>query len=275
VSFHSDPDMRADLRKPFPPHLISKLPATSKRPALDYVGHAAVTDRLNHAAPDWTYHVDPVEVVFTDGTKHVVAVMGTLTIGGVSRVEAGAVDSPSTYGQELKEAISDFIRRGAMRFGVALDLWAKEDLTSEPTATRTSHLGGGSDNAGTGATQESPPASVPAPSVGTGTPQERAREGAASKPDEAPPVSTSSAGEVGTAPAEATGTEAEVAGEGTEASVPATPEQRTRLLAVYKKPSEAKSKAVQLFDRFEKIGDVLISDLTSSEVESLILAAAS
>jgi len=65
-----------------------------------------------------------------------------------------------------------------------------------------------------------------------------------------------------------------VAGEGTEASAPATPEQRTRLLAVYKKPSEAKAKAVQLFDRFEKVGDVLIADLTSSEVESLILAAA-
>jgi len=248
VSFHSDPDMRADLRKPFPPHLISKLPATSKRPALDYVGHAAVTDRLNHAAPDWTYTVEPVTVVDGGGTPHVVAVLGTLTVGGVSRTEAGAVDSFSSYGQELKEAISDFIRRGAMRFGVALDLWAKEDLTSEPTATRTSHLGGGSENAGTGATHGSPPASVPAPS---------------------------SAGEAGTAPAEASGTEAEGAGEGPGASVPATPEQRTRLLAVYgQRPAKAKAKAVEMFDRFEKIGDVLIADLTSSEVEELILEAA-
>ena len=148
----------------------------------------------------------------------------------------------SAVGRAIVFALAADVRRG---IASADEVRARRD--SEPTATRTSHLGGGSGNAGTGATQESPPASVPAPS---------------------------SAGEVGTAPVEASGMEVEVAGEGTEASAPATPEQRTRLLAVYKKPSEAKAKAVQLFDRFEKVGDVLIADLTSSEVESLILAAA-
>jgi len=124
----------AHLREPFERKLISKLPATTKRPALDYVGHAAVTDRLNRYAPGWSYHVEPVVVGFDDG-PHVVAVFGEMTVCGVSRQEVGAVDSPSTYGQELKEAISDFIRRAAMRFGVALDLWSKEDLTSgTPTA---------------------------------------------------------------------------------------------------------------------------------------------
>jgi len=219
-----DAAVQAALRKPFPASEISKLPATAKRPALDYVSHAAVTNRLIDAAPGWTYTVEPVVVHggiedgkfvtndFGGGLPHVVAVFGSMTIGGVTRQEVGAVDSFSSYGQELKEAISDFIRRGAMRFGVALDLWAKEDLTSEPTATRTSHLGGGSDNAGTGATHGSPPASVPAPSAGPNP---------ALVPAAGP--APSSAGEAGTAPAEAPGTEAEVAGEGIGASVPATP----------------------------------------------------
>ena len=60
------------LRQPFPPHQISKLPKPLKRDApkgkcnecggwhglpavhLDYVGHAALTDRLLDADPAWT-----------------------------------------------------------------------------------------------------------------------------------------------------------------------------------------------------------------------------
>jgi hypothetical protein len=129
LSYLDDPKMRTSLREPFPPEQISKLPATAKRPALDYVGHAAVTDRLNHACPDWSYSVDPITVEGNDGWPHVIGVFGSMTIGGVTRQEVGAVDSPSSYGQEMKEAISDFIRRGAMRFGVAIDLWSKEDLS--------------------------------------------------------------------------------------------------------------------------------------------------
>jgi hypothetical protein len=171
-----DAAARAALRKPFPKEQIGKLPATQKRPALDYVGHAPVTQRLNEAAPDWTYSIERVEVRGTiqrdgderrfvtdpDGLPHVIAVFGTMTIGGVSRQEVGEVDSFSTYGNELKNAISDFIRRGAMRFGVALDLWSKEDLTSE------SHNGGASTEIrteGAGA-QAPPPASAPSPPSG-------------------------------------------------------------------------------------------------------------
>src|SRR6266540_4864150 len=144
-----DAATRDALRKPFQPNEISKLPGTAKRPPLDYVGHAAVTNRLNNAAPDWTYTIERVEVRGSiervgderrfvsseDGLPHVVAVFGTMTIGGVTRQEVGEVDSFTTYGLELKNAISDFIRRGAMRFGVALDLWSKEDLFSEPLDT--------------------------------------------------------------------------------------------------------------------------------------------
>jgi len=142
MTYADDAKMRQGLRAPFPPEQIGKLPATAKRPELDYCGHAAVTDRLNKEAPDWSYSISPVVVRGTitgegrdrrfvpdeTGLPHVMAVFGTMTVGGVTRQEVGDVESFTTYGDELKKAISDFIRRGAMRFGVALDLWSKEDL---------------------------------------------------------------------------------------------------------------------------------------------------
>jgi hypothetical protein len=59
------------------------------------------------------------------GTDGEFWVRGTMTIGGITRVEFGDGSNP-------KEAIGNFIRRGAMRFGVAIDLWAREELESEP-----------------------------------------------------------------------------------------------------------------------------------------------
>lgn len=106
------------LRKPFPKDLIGKVPATAKRPALDFVGHAAVTDRLNRCAPGWSFSID--ERFEAGGDCWVQA---TLTIDDISRSEYG--DGP-----DPKQAVSNALRRAAMRFGVALDLWSKEDLES-------------------------------------------------------------------------------------------------------------------------------------------------
>lgn len=130
--FAENTELREGLRRPFDAKLINKLPATPKRPPLDYVGHAAVTDRLNKEAPGWTYEIVRfVEIggdVSADGLPHLMAVYGYMKIGNVVRYEVGEADGVAEYGRELKGAMSDFIRRAAMRFGVALDMWAKEDL---------------------------------------------------------------------------------------------------------------------------------------------------
>jgi hypothetical protein len=112
----------ARLREKFPPEMIGKLPATGKRPALDFVGHAAVTDRLNRWAPGWSYTVDEV---FTHGGDF--WIRGTMVIGGIRRVEFGDGANP-------KEAIGNFIRRAAMRYGVAIDLWSREELAESTSA---------------------------------------------------------------------------------------------------------------------------------------------
>lgn len=146
------------LREPFDKALVGKLPRTTCRDCaespskvcgrhhkskcqicgawitdahmhLDYVGHAAVTERLLQVDPDWTWEPMTLE---QDGTPRIInrgrdAVMWIrLTVGGVRRIGAGIVSSTAV---ELeKQLISDAIRNAAMRFGVALDLWSKEGL---------------------------------------------------------------------------------------------------------------------------------------------------
>jgi hypothetical protein len=140
------------LRAPFPPEQVGKLPKPTKKenprghcdvcggyhglPAvhLDYVGHAAVTDRLLTVDPEWTW--EPVAVgpngepLTVDGGLWI-----RLTVAGVTRYGFG----DSSMGHGPKEMIGDAIRNAAMRFGVGLDLWAKEGLhAEEKTEPRTS-----------------------------------------------------------------------------------------------------------------------------------------
>lgn len=147
------------LKHPFDRKQISKLPASDKRPALDYVNHAHVTNRLNQYAPDWSYTVD--EIVTENGECWV---RGTMTIYGASRVEFGKGKNPL-------EAMSHFIRRAAMRFGVATDLWAKEDFEDaddSATASKPSRDRGGPSPAPVIQSAATPPAVAEA----TPTPEE-------------------------------------------------------------------------------------------------------
>jgi hypothetical protein len=87
---------------------------------LDYVGHAATTSRLLEVDPEWTWEPMAVgpngEPLMTNGGLWI-----RLTVCGVTRIGFGDGKNP-------KEIIGDAIRNAAMRFGVALDLWSKEDL---------------------------------------------------------------------------------------------------------------------------------------------------
>lgn len=152
-------DPLALLRRPFPANQISKLPkptagrdvmdkipkancavcggyhATSRIIHLDYVGHAALTDRLLDTDPMWTWE----PVAFRDGLPALDANGGLwikLTVCGVTRLGYGSADGKKG-GDAVKELIGDALRNAAMRFGAALDLWHKGDLhaaDAEPEA---------------------------------------------------------------------------------------------------------------------------------------------
>jgi hypothetical protein len=146
----------ANLRSPFPPNQISKLPKETKaqideRKAnrssafkcpvcggwhhrgavhLDYVGHAALTDRLLDTDLEWSW--EPLALT-SEGLPAFDRTGGLwikLTILGVSRLGYGAADGKSG-GDAVKEIIGDALRNAAMRFGAALDLWHKGDLHSD------------------------------------------------------------------------------------------------------------------------------------------------
>lgn len=148
------------LRKPFEPNQISKLPKqqswmTQKKEEykncnvcggyhhpkavhLDYVGHAALTDRLLDCDPNWNWE----PVAFDANGAPMLDQNGgmwiKLTVCGVSRYGYGHPDGKKG-GDAIKEVIGDALRNAAMRFGAALDLWHKgvlhmdDDDLPEPT----------------------------------------------------------------------------------------------------------------------------------------------
>lgn len=136
------------MREPFPAHQISKMCRSTKKdnakgkctkcngwhglPAiqLDYVGHAALTDRLLSADPAWQWEPlavgsDGYPVIDRDGGMWI-----KLTVCGVTRYGYGDAQGKSG-GDAMKERIGDALRNAAMRFGAALDLWHKGDLHVE------------------------------------------------------------------------------------------------------------------------------------------------
>jgi hypothetical protein len=127
-------DQAAALREPFPPEKIGKLPRGGV--VLDFVGHAATTDRLLQVDPEWTWTPVAHDERGLPRLDEHGGLWINLTVCGVTRLgygDAGTKTGPNA----VKEAIGDAIRNAAMRFGVALDLWAKEDLSKTPRSVST------------------------------------------------------------------------------------------------------------------------------------------
>lgn len=146
----------AKLRAPFPAHQISKLPKPTKaqtdalkqdfqkgircklcgawhHPAvvhLDYVGHAALTDRLLDVDPQWSWEPLALDENGLPRLDESGGLWIRLTVCGITRLGYGHADQKQNAdaGARLKEVIGDGLRNSAIRFGAALDLWHKGDL---------------------------------------------------------------------------------------------------------------------------------------------------
>lgn len=155
------------LREPFHESKISKLPKPTKKQTedvrrdyklgircklcggwhhkdvvhLDYVGHAALTDRLLTVDPFWNWdfaysNENGTPIIDQNGGFWI-----KLTVCGVTRLGYGDAQGKSG-GDAMKECIGDALRNAAMRFGCALDLWHKGSLhddqesNNEPTQQR-------------------------------------------------------------------------------------------------------------------------------------------
>jgi hypothetical protein len=121
------------LRAPFAKEQIQKLPTGGLQ--LDYVSHAWVTDRLLQVDPTWNWE----PVAFDDNGLPKFDNNGglwiKLTVCGVTRYGYGEPQGRDKFDM-TKGAIGNAIRNAAMRFGVALDLWAKEAPAETKTAPK-------------------------------------------------------------------------------------------------------------------------------------------
>jgi hypothetical protein len=148
----------AKLRVPFPPEQVQALPKilcgdcsrsrtkvcdnprhakskcqtcdsyiTQSHIHLDYVGHAELTNRLLDVDPLWDWEPLALDDRGLPAFDSNGGLWIRLTVCGKTRLGYG--DSQGKQGPNaVKEAIGDALRNAAMRFGAALDLWAKSDL---------------------------------------------------------------------------------------------------------------------------------------------------
>ena len=113
------------LREPFPKSAIGKLPKAGLQ--LDFVGHAAVTQRLLEVDPEWSWEPAGFDDQGLPAFDEHGGLWIRLTVCGVTRYGYGEPQGGDVYDRR-KGAIGNAIRNAAMRFGVALDLWSKDDI---------------------------------------------------------------------------------------------------------------------------------------------------
>jgi hypothetical protein len=176
----------AKLREPFPAHQISTLPKPYKKdspkgkcnecggyhglPAvhLDYVGHAALTDRLLDTDIEWTWEPLSVTPEGLPAFDRNGGLWIKLTVAGVTRLGYGHAGAKQG-GDAVKEIIGDALRNAAMRFGAALDLWHKGDLHQESEADDDGGIS--EDNSGDGKVSRPDPATHTAQDRGDQQPE--------------------------------------------------------------------------------------------------------
>ena len=101
---------------------------------LDYVGHAALTDRLLDTDLAWNWEPMATDDRGFPAFDQHGGMWIKLTVCGVTRLGYGHADGKQG-GNAIKEAIGDALRNAAMRFGAALDLWHKGDLHLDDDAS--------------------------------------------------------------------------------------------------------------------------------------------
>lgn len=129
--------------------LISKFPSNAGEKAnLPFVGHTAITAILNEQDPEWKWEPmarDQNGMPLLDANG---GLWGYMTVHGKTLPEYGAAYTAIELGDktnkgreytkqnivdahqnDVMSAIANFLCRGAMRFGIAIDMWAKVDLS--------------------------------------------------------------------------------------------------------------------------------------------------
>ena len=97
---------------------------------VEYIEWHTVADILDEIAPNWTHSVKDIRAI-----GEIMTVTVAITIDGITREGIGTGRARSETG--IKKAEHDALKRAAVKFGIARDLYKRENYTSEPeTETR-------------------------------------------------------------------------------------------------------------------------------------------
>jgi hypothetical protein len=86
---------------------------------VEYVEWHAVADILDRVTPDWSHAVRDIKQI-----GNIVAVTAAITIDGITREGIGTGDALSEMG--IKKAEHDALKRAAVKFGIARELYQRE-----------------------------------------------------------------------------------------------------------------------------------------------------
>src|SRR5687768_4283176 len=116
-------DTLRELRKHVDPNLVRQREGWRDRNGtirtVDYIEWHTVADILDETAPNWAHSVKDIRT-FGD----VIAVTVAISINGVTREGIGTGYAGSEMG--IKKAEHDALKRAAVKFGIARDLYKKE-----------------------------------------------------------------------------------------------------------------------------------------------------
>jgi hypothetical protein len=127
-----------ELRKNVDPELVKQREGWRDRNGnthyVDYVEWHTVADILDETAPNWSHAVKDIRQI-----GDIFTVTVAITIDGVTREGIGTGTAESELG--IKKAEHDALKRAAVKFGIARDLYKKESDTIEregavPTPTQ-------------------------------------------------------------------------------------------------------------------------------------------
>jgi len=125
-----------ELRRNVDPKLVKQREGWRDRngnvQTVDYVEWHTVADILDDVAPHWTHTVKNIEQI-----GDIMTVTVAITIDGVTREGIGTGNAHNEMG--IKKAEHDALKRAAVKFGIARDLYKKESDVIERDGSLASH----------------------------------------------------------------------------------------------------------------------------------------
>jgi hypothetical protein len=116
------------LRQPIDPRLIKTREGWTDRQGnthwVEYIEWHTAADILDRVAPDWSHAVRNITQI-----GDVVAVTASITVDGVTREGVGTGPADTETG--IKKAEHDALKRAAVKFGIARDLYRRESEVVE------------------------------------------------------------------------------------------------------------------------------------------------